>query len=104
MTGPSKPGRVGRVPEGTADERLAVTLTVGELRQLVTDAAREAVAGRSGASLLVDKQDLAQQIGVSASQIDRLRKLGLPSVKVGESVRFEPAKVLDWLREQKGAD
>ena len=30
------------------DERLAVTLRVGELRQLVTAAALDAVAGRSG--------------------------------------------------------
>lgn len=89
---------------GIADDRMAVTLTVGELRQLVTDAALAAVAGRNAAPLLVDKQDMAHQLGCSPAHIDHLRKRGMPWVPVGQVVRFEPARVLEWLREQKGAD
>lgn len=100
MTGGNKQRPVGRVTPD--DERLAVTLTVGELRRLVTAAALDAVAGRSSVTLLVDKQDMARQLGCSASHIDHLRKKGLPSVQVGQVVRFEPAKVLDWLRERNG--
>jgi hypothetical protein len=47
---------------------------------------------------------MAQLLSCSPTHIDHLRKRGLPSVAVGKVVRFEPAKVLDWLREQKGTD
>ena len=80
-----------------------VTMTRGELVDLVDRAVTVALHLSHAEPVLVGKQDLARQIGVSASQIDRLRKLGLPSVKVGESVRFEPAKVLAWLKESESA-
>lgn len=81
-----------------------VTLTRAQLETLVQRAVGAALCLRGALEpALVGKQDLARQIGVSASQIDRLRKLGLPSVKVGESVRFEPAKVIAWLKESESA-
>lgn len=53
--------------------------------------------------VLVDKQQLAQQLGCSPAQVDLLRKKGLPTVKVGALARFEPAKVVAWLKELGGA-
>lgn len=76
----------------------AFTLTRSELEELVTRAVRAAQSSGSPEPALVDKQDLARQLGCSAAHIDHLRKKGLPCVPVGRSVRFEPAKVLAWLR------
>lgn len=89
-----------RRPTANDNDGPVFTMTRGELEALVNRAVGVALSLRSGLAVLVDKQDLARQIGVSASQIDRLRKLGLPSLKVGESVRFEPAKVMAWLAER----
>jgi hypothetical protein len=66
------------------------------MRQIIGEAHR-------AEPVLVGKQDLARLIDTSASQIDRLRKLGMPSVKIGDNVRFEPAKVLEWLKQQESA-
>ena len=90
-------------PTANDNDGPAFTLTRAELESLVNRAVSAALYLRGDGPTLVGKQDLARQIGVSASQIDRLRKLGLPSVKVGESVRFEPAKVVAWLKGQESA-
>ncbi len=90
-------------PTANDNDGPAFTLTRAELESLVNRAVSAALYLRSTGPVLVGKQDLARQIGVSASQIDRLRKLGLPSVKVGDSVRFEPAKVVAWLKERETA-
>ena len=93
--------RAQKVVAGTADNDNApiVMMTRGELRALVAAAAAEATRQ---VPLLVDKQQLARQLGCSAPHIDHLRKQGLPWVPVGQAVRFEPAAVVDWLR-QRGA-
>lgn len=92
-----------RRPTANDNDGPLFTMTRAELEKLVNRAVGEALRLRGALDALVGKQDLARQIGVSASQIDRLRKLGLPSVKVGESVRFEPAKVIAWLKESESA-
>ncbi|HKO90007.1 MAG TPA: hypothetical protein VJU61_02580 [Polyangiaceae bacterium] len=81
------------------DTRIVV-ISVEELEKLVVSAVRQAIGSRTGGALLVDKQDLARQLSCSAAHIDHLRKRGLPWVPVGQTVRFEPAKVLDWLRQR----
>lgn len=76
----------------------AFSLTEEEL-----DAMIERATGRAlerSQQLLVDKQGLAQRLCCSAGHIDVLRKRGLPTVMVGQAVRFEPPAVLAWLREQ----
>ena len=79
----------------------AFTLTKSELEELVARAVRSALSSGTAAPALVDRQDLARQLGCSAAHIDHLRKKGLPTVGVGRSVRFEPAKVLAWLRKEE---
>jgi predicted DNA-binding transcriptional regulator AlpA len=79
-----------------------VTLTRRELETLVTRAVCEALDRGIGGPVLVDKQDLARQLGCSPSSVDRLRREGLPSVQLSpQVVRFEPAKVIEWLKEHK---
>ena len=85
-----------------ADSRLVVTLTVAEMLGMMEQAARR-VMGQSQA-LVVDRMEMAQRLGVSAAHVDNLRKRGLPTVMIGQSVRFEPEAVLSWLRDQRGAN
>lgn len=82
-----------------ANDGPAFTLTARQLEELVERAVRQALKSGSMAPVLVDKQDLARSLGCSSKHIDHLRQRGLPSVMLGKAVRFEPAKVVDWLRE-----
>lgn len=95
-------GACGGAPVGARAKYLRmhdaplVTMTRGELEETI-----ERVVARvlgQGAALLVDKQGLAEQLDCSKEHIDHLRKRGLPTVLVGQSVRFEPAAVLAWLK------
>lgn len=85
------------------DNEPVFTLTRTQLENLVTRAVREAMAQGIVGPVLVDKQDLARQLGCSPSHVDHLRKQGMPWVPVGQVVRFEPVKVLEWLRAQETA-
>lgn len=76
----------------------AFALTEEELLALMRRAVGDAM--ERSQQLLVDKQGLAQRLDCSAGHIDVLRKRGLPTVMVGQAVRFEPPAVLAWLREQ----
>jgi hypothetical protein len=78
------------------------TMTRDELEELVDRAVSKALA-RGTEPPLVDKQALAQLLDCSPTHVDHLRKKGVPTVMVGNLVRFEPAKVLTWLRESGAA-
>ncbi len=85
-----------------ADNTPVYTLTQAQLEALITKAVCQAMDRGIGGPVLIDKQDLARSLGCSASSIDRLRREGLPSVQLAKQVvRFEPAKVIEWLREHK---
>jgi hypothetical protein len=83
---------------GGGDTAPAFTVTRGELGELVRAAVREELG--HARPLLVDKQQLARQLGCSPAHVDHLRKRGLPTVMLGQAVRFEPGAVLGWLRAQ----
>jgi hypothetical protein len=82
---------------GGIDATPAFTVSRGELGELVRAAVRAELGARQ---LLVDKQQLSRQLGCSPAHVDHLRKRGLPTVMLGQAVRFEPDAVLGWLREQ----
>lgn len=75
-----------------------VLMSEEELAATMRKALGEALTAHGGGPLLVDKQALARQLDCSAAHIDNLRKRGLPAVRIGAAVRFEPARVLEWLR------
>lgn len=50
---------------------------------------------------MLTKQQLAKQLNVSVSMIDKLMKKGMPYLKIGKAVRFDLEKVLVWIKEQK---
>lgn len=47
--------------------------------------------------LLLDSNELASQLMVSLSTIVKLRKQGLPTVKIGDSIRFDPKVVMQFI-------
>ena len=51
---------------------------------------------------LVTKKQLAQQLALSPSYINKLMsEEGLPFMKIGRAVRFRPKEVVEWLNERK---
>lgn len=50
--------------------------------------------------LLIDSDELALRLSVSKSTIINLRKQGLPIIKIGDSVRFDPKVVMPFIYEQ----
>lgn len=47
---------------------------------------------------LFDRRELAQQLGCGVDLIDRLRREGMPEIRLGDAPRFEIENVLSWLR------
>ena len=78
---------------------MLVTITVDELRQIVSQEVERALAGTPAASTaeLFDTQEMARQIGVSASTLRAYVQQGCPYVQAGKGFRFRPAAVLEWL-------
>jgi hypothetical protein len=56
------------------------------------------------ACLLLDRNGIAKALGCSPSQIDRLRRLGMPFIRLGDVPRFELARCLEWLRQRQDDD
>ena len=79
-----------------------VVLSAAELEAMIEKAVKRAMNDNAGPPL-VDKQGLAQLLHCSPTHVDHLRRKGMPSLKVGCVVRFEPAKVLAWLSENGAA-
>ncbi len=48
---------------------------------------------------ILTKEELATYLKVTERTIDRLRKKGMPFLKVGDTVRFKKDAVLKWLEE-----
>lgn len=50
---------------------------------------------------LINRFQLADMLGVSVRTVDTELKKGLPHLKIGKSIRFEPQIVLDYFRKKK---
>lgn len=87
----------------STDIRLAVTLTVAELRELVRDVVLGAVADivAPAPPALLDRTGVARALGVGTSSVDRFRSEGMPVVWIGDVPRFELDPCLDWLRQRR---
>jgi hypothetical protein len=83
------------------NERMAVTLTVEELRALIRvelDAAREREKPPEPEPALVNAHRMAWILNVSRTTIHRLRLDGCPVVRVGDTYKYEPEAVIAWLK------
>jgi hypothetical protein len=50
---------------------------------------------------LLDRDGLATALGVSTKTLDRLRRAGLPELRIGDSPRFDYGEVIGWLRTRR---
>jgi len=50
---------------------------------------------------VLTKQEMAVKLKISIPTLDKLRKDGLPTIKVGESIRFDENEVDVWLKAQR---
>jgi hypothetical protein len=77
-----------------------VVLTAAQLRELVRDAIVEAFEAQKEdpPAQLLDRNGIARVLGLSTGSIDKLRKQGLPSIRVGDVPRFVAADCIAWLK------
>lgn len=54
--------------------------------------------------LLYNSDELASQLSVSKSTIVDLRKQGMPIIRIGNSVRFDPEAVMQFLYNNKSEE
>jgi len=49
---------------------------------------------------MLTQDELMERLKISRVTLYRWRKTGLPEIKIGRSVRFDPVAVEKWLHEQ----
>jgi excisionase family DNA binding protein len=90
------------------EDRLLVTLTVGELERLVEGCARTAVAevvGQLVAPRFLTIAQVAEMLGICERYVGQLvREEGLPEARrLGRSPRYERDAVVAWMRAKPAA-
>lgn len=89
-----------------ANDDLIVTLRICQLRQLIRDEVDDALAERqpkASVPELLDTKQMAGRLGVSPGKMRQLRLAGCPVFKVGDTFKFLPAEVIDWLPRAGGS-
>jgi hypothetical protein len=84
----------------------AFTLTAAELSLMIERAVAAGMAAAKDERLgpeLLSRNAIARAIGCSAAQVDKLRKSGMPTERVGQVPRFRVAACMAWIAEQKWA-
>ena len=71
-----------------------------ELEQLADWVAEKVADKIAGRKHLVDRHAMAKLLGVSMATFDRqLRDVGLPRVRIGRRIQFDPADVIAYMKE-----
>lgn len=47
---------------------------------------------------MLNKKELAKELAISLSMVDKLLAQGMPHLKIGKSVRFELQEVYNWIK------
>jgi hypothetical protein len=87
----------------SAPALVVVALTVDELRTLVREEVRSALAEHvpsSTTQALVDRRELARLLAMSPATVTRLTSEGAPVIHVGDSPRYDVAAFRAWLDER----
>jgi len=82
-------------------ETRLIILTAHEASEFIRESIREALieqAPMEPLPALLDRNEIARQLSVATSTLDRLRREGLPCVMIGNSPRFELSACLEWIR------
>lgn len=99
-------GNNGRKDAGAAAPAAALEALAAELAQSIAERLAgilaELVTTPPEPERPLDRRGLARYLGCSVDTVDRLRREGLPRLRVGDSERYEREVVLEWLRDREG--
>ena len=93
-------------PDVKSPDDMAVTLTVGELKAIISDAVVSALHssnGRGEPEKLLDAKEAAAMLGYSEIWLYRNSKRLPFSVRMGRSIRFSRKGIEKWIETQKRA-
>ena len=78
---------------------LMVQLTTDQLRGLISDAVRDAIANSNSATLeYLTLEQAAELLQMSQRTVrERVRSDGLPALRAGSEYRFRRESIVDWL-------
>lgn len=79
---------------------LVVHLSVADLERMIESAVSRALEAQAPKPDYLDRNGVAQELGISVATVARLMKLGMPHLRVGDSPRFRLADVQRWLEER----
>lgn len=91
-TPPGKREPLALLAEPIADRLREILLP--EIAEILREPAESAPA-------LLDRRQLASKLSICLDTLDKLRKAGLPEIRVGDAPRFELNIVLEWLRQRE---
>jgi excisionase family DNA binding protein len=75
-----------------------VQLTTEQLRGLISDAVRDAIANQNAAPVYMTLDQAAELLQVSPRTVrDRVRNEGLPTLRAGTQYRFRREELIAWL-------
>jgi excisionase family DNA binding protein len=74
---------------------------VRELKPLIGDAVREALAEKAAPPEVLTREQTAALLGINPHHVPRLIERGLPVHRLGKQQRFFRTEVLDWIKNAK---
>lgn len=81
-----------------------IVTTAEQMALIVREAvaeALEALGPAVGNRKLLNRVELARALTCSPTQVDKLRRAGLPHLRVGDSPRFDIDECIQWLRDNQ---
>lgn len=81
-------------------------VTAEQLQTIVTNAVAAALASGAGVqpnSKLLGRDELARALACSPSTVGKLRRDGMPFIRVGDSPRYDLDECLTWIRKNQKA-
>lgn len=80
-----------------------IALTPDELATLIRKAVRDEIADMATSRDVLTTDEVAKLLNVHPVVVRRfVRQRGLPAMKIGQTYRFDRAKVLDWIERGGG--
>lgn len=94
---------MGIVSKEITDSSLSVTLTVGQLREILRNALQGfAHTGGGGDGRLLTPRELAERLKVPVSWVYEQSRMGkLPTHRIGRYIRFDLREVLEHQQAQR---
>ncbi len=86
----------------TAPIALLSSKELQDLMRAAVDAALADFVPAESGEVLLDRAEVSRRLGISTRQLDRLRKEGLPELRVGDVPRWRWDAVLAWLETREG--